>query len=480
MNDLFLEPDPGPDFEAWQRHATAQPPGSLLGRSLAEWRDMTRVQLGLPTDCPILATGHQATLWHPGILAKYLSLDAAREATGFAAANVIVDQDVEDFGGFDVPVLRADGSLAAKRIELAHAKTDVPIALHGAFQPIAPSRATYAGEFIAHGVERIVSAVEQHTNAPNAARQMAHALEDLMQPWAKPFASVFASDLSSTSLARAIVQHMASDPHACAEAYNRAISDTPETGIPPLLVRDDYVELPLWRVGSDGRRQRAYDSDVHAWLDLHAHRKTTQSIANENAFMLMPRALLMTAIIRLGLCDLFIHGTGGARYDVIMEQWIKAWLGVRVAPVAVVTATVRLPLQHETDTDFISAKRTARKMWHDPAAHANAVASSDNLPSDGKRAWLEEIARNPRNSLERRRAYLAMHARLEALREQPPYDEAVLEAQQALARARQAARNAVVASRRDWAFPLYPPAMIDDLAASIRARAYREAANRTA
>ncbi|HRP62116.1 MAG TPA: hypothetical protein PK400_02360 [Phycisphaerales bacterium] len=478
MNKLFLEPDPGSAFDAWQHAATAQPFGSMLGRSLAEWRELTRRQFGLPTDRPVLATGHQPTLWHPGILAKYLALDAACNATGFAAANVIVDQDVEDFSSFDAPLLRADGSLAVRRVELSHTKTDVPIALHEAFRPSAPSRTTYAGEFVAQGVQQIVSAIAQHADAPNAAIQMAHALEDLMQPWVKPITSIRATDLCNTDLAHAIIQHMAADPHACAEAYNRAISNMPEAGVPMLLVRDDYVELPLWRVGSDGKRRRAYDSDLHAWLELQNHSIASQSTVRRNAFGLMPRALLMTAIIRLGLCDLFIHGTGGARYDRIMEQWINTWLGMNVAPVAVVTATVRLPLQHETETDLATAQRIARKTWHDPTA--NAMAALNHLPSDEKRAMLEEVARHPRNSLERRRAYLAMHTRLENLREHSPYHEAVLASQQAFDRAKQAARNAVIASRRDWAFPLYPPAMIDDLAASIRAGVHREAAKRTA
>ena len=46
---------------------------------------------------------------------------------------------------------------------------------------------------------------------------------------------------------------------------------------------------------------------------------------------LAPRAFLMTAIARLACCDLFIHGTGGERYERVTEAWVARWLGLPLA-----------------------------------------------------------------------------------------------------------------------------------------------------
>ena len=117
------------------------------------------------------------------------------------------------------------------------------------------------------GVDRIYAAVKRaHHDQPDAALQMAHALADLMRPWVKPMTHITASDLVETSLSRAMMMEMVRDPHACAHAYNAAVRAVPEAGVGPLLIRDDYVELPLWRLAPDGRRMRAYDNDLERWL----------------------------------------------------------------------------------------------------------------------------------------------------------------------------------------------------------------------
>jgi hypothetical protein len=39
--------------------AHRQPAGELLGHAQSAWRERTRLELGLATDRPIIATGHQ-------------------------------------------------------------------------------------------------------------------------------------------------------------------------------------------------------------------------------------------------------------------------------------------------------------------------------------------------------------------------------------------------------------------------------------
>ena len=253
-------------------------------------------------------------------------------------------------------------------------------------------------------------------------------------------------------MAAAMMHEMVADPWRCAAYYNRAVQRVPEARIGKLLVRDDHVELPLWRIRDDGRRMRAYDNDVDEALNAHSPHRPD----------LLPRALFMTALARLGMCDLFIHGTGGAVYDRAMELWIQDWLGVGVGSKTIVSADLRLPLLSEEDSavNVVQAVAAARRMWHDPES-----ASSEGQRSARKMQMVSAIDQQPRNSLARRAQFVAMHQELESLRGK--HADAISQTQNVAQQAKRLATDLAIAQRRDWAFPLYPPLMIDDLARAV-------------
>lgn len=325
------------------------------------------------------------------------------------------------------------------------------MALHGPFAaPEPPENSSAALPSVEQGLHRIVESVNAHTNAPNAALQMAAALADLARPWSAPMTDVTSTALIGTTLGRAMLELMAKDPRRCAELYNRAVEAVPEGGLTKLGIGLDRVELPVWKIAPDHRRVPAFDSDLHSSPGL------------------LPRALLMTALVRLGMCDLFVHGTGGAAYDRAMEIWIRDWLGAEPCPIAVATATLRLPLGDDSDqVDPSRARNAAHRGWHDPQSLAGPLGSrADNAPSAAKREFLEQINAAPRRSADRRRLFRRLHAHLVAQRRK---HADVLEALRKRAdEAAARAADTAIAGRRDWAFPLYPPAMIDELALQAR------------
>lgn len=464
--DIVIDP-PG---ERWLELLQRQPRGTMLGRSQQDWRELSRRELGLAVDRPIIATGHQTLLWHPGILAKYFATQAFADAHQLGMANLIVDQHVEGFGSFPIPVRREDGSLVVRTLELTRPRKDVPMAVHQAFTPPrAPDPVQLKGALpsVAEGVRRICEVVYAHREAENAAMQMAAAIADLMSRWVKPLPNISSSMLIQTSLAQAMMGAMAENPWKCAESYNRAVAVVPEAGIAPLLIRDDYVELPLWRIRPDGRRMHAYDADVEKAVSGHS---SAVSGSAQSSISLLPRALFMTALVRLALCDLFVHGTGGARYDRAMELWMSDWLGVEVGSIAVVSATRRLPLMNQVEhRDVRTAIAGARQRWHDPDAikHLNTGSRKKGGPSDAKARLLESIERTARGTSERRAAFVLMHDQLSELRRAHAAD--IDAAQHRVELAKRQASDMEIATRRDWAFPLYPDEMLDRLNRDVTA-----------
>ncbi|MCA9295644.1 MAG: hypothetical protein KC983_03985 [Phycisphaerales bacterium] len=460
--DVTIQPGCRAIADDLARHASADSSVQVFGHSLAEWRTKSRRELGLATDHPILATGHQALLWHPGILAKYLLVDAMTRDGRFAAANLVVDQHAGGYADLLLPIRRHDGALAERLVQLTTSPRDVPMAMHEPFTPPKPPRQlSPALPSITTGVEQICTAIYNHREAPNAALQMADALWDLMSRWVMPMPNITATDLMDTTFAQRMLQAMADDPWTCAERYNDAVRACPAAGIGTLLIRDDYVELPLWRIRPDGRRMHAYDNDVEAAIA----RPDDDAASLTSPLRLMPRALFMTALVRLVMCDVFVLGTGGATYDAAMEHWMRNWLGVEPAPIAVATATVRHPLPERDMTvdDVDARRRDVRRVWHNPER-----PPADTSIGPRKRAGLDRLATLPRNSSARRQAYFDLHRELDALRDE--HADRVSAVQNTARDAERAVEGLRIAQRRSWAFPLYPTEKLDELARDVRAR----------
>jgi hypothetical protein len=455
--DLTIDP-PSP---AWRELLDRSRGGiarqELLGRTVEQWRVRTRRELNLDERGPLIGTGHQANYWHPGILAKPMAVAAAAAEFGAGTISLIVDQDEPEFATVEYPQRDENGRLDIGVWRVTEARAGVVVARHPPFDPGSlPEPPRAALPCVLTGLQVIRDGLRRHRDSPSAGAQVGSMLHELMRPWTGAVPMRMASQLMTTELASTLVRAMISEPVRCVEAHNAAARAAPDAGITPLQLGGDSVELPLWRIGDDGRRVRASARDAAAWLDDPARGPT-----------LLPRALMMTMLVRLGLCDLFVHGLGGATYDGVMEHWCRAWLKVDPAPKAVVSATLRLPLRGERadDPGLAPALRNYRVGWHDPLSLRN-----HQRPSAAKHAILQRIDLLPRRSAERRRAYGELHDQL--ARERMNHGPELASLLGAIELARQREHERPIVERRTWAFPLYPEKMIDELAAAV-AQSYR-------
>lgn len=175
---------------------------------------------------------------------------------------------------------------------------------------------------------------------------------------------------------------------------------------------------------------------------------------------LWPRAFVTGLFARLALFDRFVHGTGGDAYERATDALAADWLGVRLPPFDVATATLRLPFVH-ADAPEGPTPAELRAEWFDPERGHGG-------PGPRKRELLASIARAPRASAERRAAWASMHRELEAMRTagRAHFERRASE----LAAARERTREREVRMDRTWAAALHPPEAISLLAQAIRSR----------
>jgi len=181
---------------------------------------------------------------------------------------------------------------------------------------------------------------------------------------------------------------------------------------------------------------------------------------------LAPRAMLLTGLMRAFYCDFFVHGTGGGVYDRVTEAWWRNWRGEELAPMAVVTADVRMDFPGvpvATKSDLERAVWYAHHLPHNLDRHLPTEAIDDELAAR-KRALLKERTTDT-NPKSRRRSFDEMHRIDAALVKQNAEIVRLAEAQ--VERARDGVDNEEVASKRDWCFALYDEAVIDELMREI-------------
>jgi len=408
---------------------------------LAEQAGGFRAQMGLTTDGPIVMSGHQAGFWHPGIVAKYAAV--GRDAVGAATAWLVADLD--DNQPTRVRVARRDerGVVQSVERDLAAGAAGHPDAPTG-FRPVAPVTNKPAEE-----LARAAAAMRgQGGRASSLAAQVHEAAAGLLEELgaARPDAAVYATDISGTDLFAAVLAEMSRDPQSCVERYNDAVREQPEAGVRMLTAREGRWELPVWRVGPNEPRVPVMVSGGER-LEPARH---------------APRGLLMTGLMRAAGCDLFIHGTGGGVYDRITERWLGEWLGMTLAPLVVVSATLRLDLGFGGMTPGEAQRAIARahRAAHDPALLG--------APALGARKWelVERIAGLERGDAARRRLFGEMHELIGTARRNGAVRLGALEAERERGLAVLRSREAV--EDRTWSFLLHDDAALRALIERVR------------
>jgi len=434
---------------------------------------------------PIIATGHQTFLWHPGILAKYMAADALATSTGGTAWHVVVDQDVHDASTLELPTVR-DGRLEVHRLKLGRDQPNLSLGFQPPFDAAAmrdviqaaaesssTSRRRSRGRDGRDGLDGfdgfdgtlappasldalVACAAELASQRfDSLADQMVGWLAVLMRPWVQfdtAKQAIRASRLLRTMPGRRLLDAMRDDPRGCVHAYNQAVAGNPQGGVKPLHEQHDRVELPLWWMATGQPRRRVYADIVGGRAELadNLGRVIDVDTMTDHA-CLAPRALTLTAIIRGGLCDLFIHGRGGGLYDLAAEAWMSRWLDLTLAPMVVVSADVRLPFDAPvaSETDYRDAVWRAHHLPHNVDR-----ALGLNSPEATRKQRLLATMNDDRDRGRRRVAFDEIHkvnANLVAT-----YPDVIAEAIRDREIAKCGLANHAIARRRDWCFAIYP------------------------
>lgn len=405
-----------PELGRWREvaEASARSLGQthVFGQPLAVLRDEARRQLvacsrepldrwGLPapegSTGPWVATGHQPTFFHPGIWVKTWSLDGCC-AQGMVGLNVVVDSDEADRYLARIP--RRDGFLRAVERVLASCGPGVPLeaapppeedAWRGFCAQLARDLATLQVPALVGRVARLESAGLDSLRCARHLGEFGASLRRRLEEscGAVRYLEVTVSQLARTHAFRRFAAWIVQDAERFWVSYNQALDQyRREEGLrssaqpfPNLQREGDLVELPFWLV-RDGRRRPVWTQGGTEDPVLVCD-GVPVGAAGQLPWELRPRALTLTLFLRLLVCDLFVHGLGGARYDRVTDRVMHEFFGTSPPPYAVLTATFHLPLARHADPQahYAAAHQRWLDLQHNPDRY---------LPREGEVADLAE------------------------------------------------------------------------------------------
>ncbi|RNC80510.1 MAG: hypothetical protein ED559_01480 [Phycisphaera sp.] len=436
--DITLDPTP----RGW--------PGLVHGHNTSDRAERFREQLGLSTNKPIIMTGHQAQLWHPGILAKLFAAKSLADRVGAEFAWLVVDMDNNDALSLRVPARVGEGPMQDVLVDFVPpAKRGVkkPTGLTAAVSPAAidlGAGARPATDEIAHRLELIHEALTRHAGEASVARQVTNALFDMLRDVIETPKVVYPSDFMKTEFFDEIRSLASGDPGGFAGGFNDSVDNVPDSGVAKVSLPSE--ELPMWRIDDRGRRQRARAGDARGHETL------------------LPGGLLMTGMMRAAGCDLFIHGTGGRSYEPINDQWLTPMLEQVLAPFTTVTATLHMDFGDEgtvTQQEARNARWRAHHARHQPSMLGDEMLQSRKMDLVG------EIDALPMRSPARGTKYAEMQGLLGEMRREHSGEIQELDREAGLAERRAAEHR--LRTDRTWSCALHSPGRLAELARAIDA-----------
>ena len=416
---------------------------------------------------PVIATGHQPVLPHPGVWFKNHLVSYLAKRLDGAGINFIVDNDTVDLRTITAPTV-VDGALAAESVPFidcpsgtAAEEIKVPAGAVDALAEAARRAETALGDTMAG---EFAAAAEPMDDLPLFVTQPRRRIEE---SFGVCNVELLISTLAETDAFCTFCEHVIANAGRFACIYNNALDEhraargitNPVEPSPNLTPKNGRIELPFW-VWRAGERRRPMFVEPAETADPAAVLRAL----SDAGLKLRPRALTMTMFFRLFCCDLFVHGIGGAHYEPVNDAVVREFFGVEPPGYAVASATLLLKptLPAPAADEAAELRQSVRRMRTTPERFVGEFLPGDSEAKDLGRRRLALLDADGLSKRERREAYAESKRLAARLQERlAPHILAVEKQAETLDAAR------LVAYDRTWPFFLHSRAALERLVGQV-------------
>ena len=356
----------------------------------------------------IIQTGHSPALAHPGVLIKHsLANSVAKQMNGIGI-NMVVDNDACHDNCLKIPDINGQDS-SVKKIEY------LPGIRNLAFEEIRYTDSTQLPAF-KEGVLKVLHNPDMKRTFEDFMKVAITLFGETLQ-----FSDLFTfsrcafltkfeinnlevpvSLISETDSFLQFFLHITANLKRFVNIYNTKLSEyrnlkkisSKANPLPDLMEKGFVVEMPFWiwkegesrkslfaSVADDRRISILCENKIVEHFDFGGRNGATKNLENlkrlkcliSNGIKVRPKAIANTMYSRMFFSDLFIHGIGGAKYDLITDEIVREFFGVEPPEYATISATLHLPYKplDASKEDVHALKHVIKDMGYNPDRYAS-------------------------------------------------------------------------------------------------------------
>jgi hypothetical protein len=353
-------------------------------------------------DCPLIVTGHQPELFHPGVWIKNFAAASIAAANGGVGLNLIVDNDIPKSTSIAVPAVGAQG-IRLTRVEFDRWGGDAPfedspVLEEERFSTFADRVHAVMGDSIPNPLlDRFwPCALGRRPDARTHGMRFSLARREIEESWGVMNLEVPLSEVCQSDGFYWFVSHLLAELSRYARVHNEALTEyravhgirSKNHPVAALAKEGEWLEAPFWIWRAENPRRRpllvrqrtnvmdlriAGEDEVLIELPLAPHREACCAVERlrelpARSVRLRTRALTTTLFSRFLLGDLFIHGIGGAKYDELGDEIARRFFQIEPPGFLTVSMTLwlGLPAEPASAADLIDVNRRLRDLQFNP------------------------------------------------------------------------------------------------------------------
>ncbi|MCP4252346.1 MAG: hypothetical protein GY775_02860 [Candidatus Scalindua sp.] len=360
----------------------------------------------------IIQTGHSPALAHPGVLIKHSLVNSIAKKVNGIGINMVVDNDASNDNCLNIPDINdLDSSvekieyhpglrnLAFEEIRYAD-QTQLPALKERVLKSLHNIDMKKTFEDFIDVVIKLSGETVQFNDLFTFARRaflVRFGISNLEVP---------VSHISETDSFLNFFLHITANLKRFVDIYNAKLREyrrlkkisSKANPLPNLMEEGFVVEMPFWMwrkdeprknlfasIANDSRISIICENKIVEHFDFGEKSRSTNNQERlktliSNGIKIRPKAIANTMYSRLFFSDLFVHGIGGAKYDMITDEIIREFFGVEPPEYATISATLHLPYKpfDVSNEDINKLKHVTKDMGYNPERYASGEIMEDS------------------------------------------------------------------------------------------------------
>ena len=443
----------------------------------------------------IIQTGHSPALVHPGVMIKHRLVNSIAKKVNAVGINMVVDNDachnnclnIPNINGLDSSVEKIEYLPGLRKLAFEEIRYADPTQLTAFKESVLKALHNPDMKEMFEGFMDVVLKLAGETL--QFSDLFTFARHAFLTRFGISNLEIPVSLISETDSFLNFFLHITENARSFVDIYNAKLREyrrlkrisSKANPLPDLVEKGFVVEMPFWIWEDNEPRKSLYASIANqSRISILSENETVTHFSfgergnsSENlerlkeviskGIKIRPKAIANTMYSRMFFSDLFVHGIGGAKYDLITDAIIREFFGVEPPGYATISATLHLPYKpfDTSKEDIIAMKHIIKDMGHNPNRYATDKIMEDvemrSLVCEKK----ELIAKTLHNSEEKHRTFVRLKELNTLMKGK--ISPLIKEKEKEMDGLEKKLRYNSIVTNREYPFCLYPELMLREL-----------------